>query len=69
LVFESDLWNPTPTPPRPGAQRGRLASQLYDAITELGLDVTTIVGGHSGTDGTTTVFSAPIEYLKEAAGR
>jgi glyoxylase-like metal-dependent hydrolase (beta-lactamase superfamily II) len=69
LVFESDLWNPTPTAPQRGAQRGRLASQLYDAITELGLDVRTIVGGHSGTDGKTTVFSAPIEYLKEAADR
>jgi glyoxylase-like metal-dependent hydrolase (beta-lactamase superfamily II) len=69
LVFESDLWNPTPTTPQRGAQRGRLASQLYDAITELGLDVRTIVSGHSGTDGKTTVFSAPIEYLKEAAER
>jgi glyoxylase-like metal-dependent hydrolase (beta-lactamase superfamily II) len=69
LVFESDLWNPTPTAPQRGAQRGRLASQLYDAITELGLNVRTIVGGHSGTDGKTTVFSAPIEYLKEAADR
>ena len=65
LVFNSDLWNPTPVPPRRGDQRGRLATQLYDAITELGLDVTTIVGGHSGTGGTT---SAPIEYLKIAAG-
>jgi glyoxylase-like metal-dependent hydrolase (beta-lactamase superfamily II) len=69
LVFESDLWNPTPTAPQRGAQRGHLASQLYDAITELGLDVRTIVGGHSGTDGKTTVFSAPIDYLKEAADR
>jgi hypothetical protein len=69
LVFESDLWNPTPTAPQRGTQRGHLASQLYDAITGLGLDVRTIVGGHSGTDGKTTVFSAPIDYLKEAADR
>jgi glyoxylase-like metal-dependent hydrolase (beta-lactamase superfamily II) len=69
LVFESDLWNPTPTPPKRGAQRGRLATQLYDAITDLGLDVETIVGGHSGTDGKTTVFSGPLEYLKVAADR
>jgi hypothetical protein len=69
LVFESDLWNPTPTPPKRGAQRGRLATQLYDAIIDLGLDVETIVGGHSGTDGKTTVFSGPLEYLKVAADR
>jgi len=69
LVFESDLWNPTPTPPQRGPQRGRLACQLCDAITGLGLDVKTIVGEHSGTDGKTTVFSAPIEHLKEAAER
>ena len=51
VVFESDLWNPTPVAPERGAQRGRLASQLYDAIIELGLDVETVVGGHSGTTG------------------
>ena len=69
VVFESDLWNPTPTLPQRGAQRGRLATQLYDAIIELGLEVETIVGGHSGTDGKTVVFSAPLEYLKVAGDR
>jgi glyoxylase-like metal-dependent hydrolase (beta-lactamase superfamily II) len=65
LVFNSDLWNPTPALPRSGDQRGRLATQLYDAIGQLGLDVTTIVGGHSGPNGT---YAAPIAYLKQAAG-
>ena len=65
LVFNSDLWNPTPRLPRAGDQRGRLATQLYDAIGRLGLDVTTIVGGHSGPGGT---YAAPIDYLRQAAG-
>ncbi|HEY4457777.1 MAG TPA: MBL fold metallo-hydrolase [Pseudonocardiaceae bacterium] len=65
LVFNSDLWNPTPIMPRSGDQRGRLATQLYDAIGRLGLDVTTIVGGHSGPNGT---HAAPIDYLRQAAG-
>jgi hypothetical protein len=60
---------PARVAPQRGAQRGRLGSQLYDAINELWLDVRTIVGGHSGTDGKTTVFSARIEYLQEAADR
>jgi glyoxylase-like metal-dependent hydrolase (beta-lactamase superfamily II) len=65
IVFESDLWNPTPTMPERGAQRGRLASQLYDAIVALGLDVETIVGGH----GSGPVHSAPLAYLRTAADR
>ncbi|MEV0068615.1 MBL fold metallo-hydrolase [Amycolatopsis sp. NPDC050768] len=68
LVFNSDLWNPTPAPPAPGDQRGRLATQLYDAIQALGLDVDTVVGGHRGSDGTTWAHAAPLEYLKRAAG-
>jgi glyoxylase-like metal-dependent hydrolase (beta-lactamase superfamily II) len=68
IVFESDLWNPTPSRPEPGAQRGRLATQLYQAITDLGLDVETVVGGHRGTDGTTLTHAAPLSYLKTAAG-
>lgn len=65
IVFESDLWNPTPSMPAVGAQRGRLATQLYDAIIALGLDVETVVGGH----GTGPVHTAPLAYLKTAAGR
>ncbi|WP_326836125.1 MBL fold metallo-hydrolase [Amycolatopsis rhabdoformis] len=68
LVFNSDLWNPTPGLPESGDQRGRLATQLYDAIQALGLDVTTVVGGHRGSDGKTSAHAAPIEYLKRAAG-
>jgi glyoxylase-like metal-dependent hydrolase (beta-lactamase superfamily II) len=68
IVFESDLWNPTPSMPEPGAQRGRLATQLYQSITDLGLDVETVVGGHRGTDGTTLTHAAPLSYLKTAAG-
>jgi hypothetical protein len=68
IVFESDLWNPTPSMPEPGAQRGRLATQLYHAITDLGLEVETVVGGHPGTDGTTLTHAAPMSYLKTAAG-
>ncbi|MFF4591683.1 MBL fold metallo-hydrolase [Amycolatopsis sp. NPDC001319] len=68
LVFNSDLWNPTPVPPAPGDQRGRLATQLYDTIQALGLDVDTVVGGHRGSDGTTWAHAAPVEYLKRAAG-
>jgi glyoxylase-like metal-dependent hydrolase (beta-lactamase superfamily II) len=67
IVFESDLWNPTPSMPEPGAQRGRLATQLYQAITDLGLDVETVVGGHCG-GGTTLTYAAPLSYLKMAAG-
>jgi glyoxylase-like metal-dependent hydrolase (beta-lactamase superfamily II) len=69
LVFNSDLWNPTPHMPAPGDQRGRLATQLYDAIISLGLDVETIVGGHLGSDGKTLAHSAPLAHLKNAAGR
>jgi glyoxylase-like metal-dependent hydrolase (beta-lactamase superfamily II) len=68
IVFESDLWNPTPAMPAPGAQRGRLATQLCDAITSLGLDVETVVGGHQGSDGKTWAHAAPLSYLKTAAG-
>jgi glyoxylase-like metal-dependent hydrolase (beta-lactamase superfamily II) len=68
IVFESDLWNPTPSMPEPGAQRGRLATQLYQAITDLGLDVETVVSGHRGADGTTLTHTAPLSYLKTAAG-
>jgi len=68
IVFESDLWNPTPAMPAPGAQRGRLATQLFDAITSRGLDVETVVGGHQGTDGKTWAHAAPLSYLKTAAG-
>lgn len=68
-VFNSDLWNPTPSLPPVGAQRGRLATQLYDAIIELGLDVETIIGGHSGVSPTGPVFTAPLAYLKVAAAR
>jgi glyoxylase-like metal-dependent hydrolase (beta-lactamase superfamily II) len=68
IVFESDLWNPTPSMPASGAQRGRLATQLYDAITSRGLDVATVVGGHLGTDGKTWAHAAPLSYLKTAAG-
>ena len=64
IVFNSDLWNPTPQLPALGAQRGRLATQLYDAIAERGLDVETVVGGHS----TTVTYAAPVAYLKQAAG-
>jgi glyoxylase-like metal-dependent hydrolase (beta-lactamase superfamily II) len=68
LVFNSDLWNPTPQMPERNAQRGRLATQLYDAIRERGLDAETMVGCHQGSDGTTWAHAAPIEYLKRAAG-
>jgi glyoxylase-like metal-dependent hydrolase (beta-lactamase superfamily II) len=69
LVFESDLWNPTPAEPPRGAQRGRLATQLYDAVVALGLDVEWVVGGHLGTDGHTWTHIAPLAYLRTAAGR
>lgn len=68
IVFESDLWNPTPAEPAPGSGRGRLTAQLYEAIVELGLDVETVVGGHRGTDGKTYAHAAPLSYLKKAAG-
>jgi glyoxylase-like metal-dependent hydrolase (beta-lactamase superfamily II) len=68
IVFESDLWNPTPSMPAPGAQRGRLATQLYDAITSRDLDVETVVGGHRGSDGKTWAHAAPVTYLRTAAG-
>jgi glyoxylase-like metal-dependent hydrolase (beta-lactamase superfamily II) len=69
VVFQSDLWNPTPSEPQRGAQRGRLATQLYYAIAELGLDVEWIVGGHLGTDGNTWTHIAPLKYLQIAADR
>ena len=69
ILFESDLWNPTPVMPAPNSGRGRLATQLYDAIVQLDLDVTTIVSGHRGTDGHTQAHAAPLAYLKTAAGR
>jgi glyoxylase-like metal-dependent hydrolase (beta-lactamase superfamily II) len=69
LVFESDLWNPTPSEPQRGAQRGRLATQLYDAIADLGIDVEWVVGGHLGTDGQTWTHIAPLHYLQIAADR
>jgi glyoxylase-like metal-dependent hydrolase (beta-lactamase superfamily II) len=69
LIFESDLWNPTPGEPQRGAQRGRLATQVYDAIIELGLDVEWVVGGHLGTDGKTWTHIAPLHYLQTAADR
>jgi glyoxylase-like metal-dependent hydrolase (beta-lactamase superfamily II) len=64
IVFESDLWNPTPVMPAPNSGRGRLTAQLYQSIVDLGLDVRTIVGGHSG-----GAHAAPLAYLKTAAGR
>jgi glyoxylase-like metal-dependent hydrolase (beta-lactamase superfamily II) len=69
IVFEADLWNPTPVDPAPNSGRGRLAVQLYDAIIDLGLDVTHVVGTHGGTDGKTTTHIAPLAFLKTAAGR
>jgi glyoxylase-like metal-dependent hydrolase (beta-lactamase superfamily II) len=68
LVFESDLWNPTPVEPAPNSGRGRVTTQLYEAIVKLGLDVETVVGGHNGTDGKTLAHAAPFSYLKIAAG-
>ena len=47
----------------------RLATQVYDAIIELGLDVEWIVGGHLGTDGKTWTHIAPLHYLQIAADR
>lgn len=67
LVFEADLWTPTPAMPAAGAG-GPFAKQLHDAITTRNLDVTTIVGAHSGTTGTMAVHTAPIAFLKSAAG-
>ncbi|MEV6611193.1 MBL fold metallo-hydrolase [Kutzneria sp. NPDC051319] len=69
VLFESDLWNPTPTEPAANSGRGRLAVQLYDAIGELDLDVKTVVSGHRGTDGHTLAHAAPLEYLRIVAGR
>jgi glyoxylase-like metal-dependent hydrolase (beta-lactamase superfamily II) len=69
ILFESDLWNPTPAMPASNSGRGRLAVQLYDAIGELDLDVKTVVSGHRGTDGHTLAHAAPLEYLRTAAGR
>jgi glyoxylase-like metal-dependent hydrolase (beta-lactamase superfamily II) len=45
LVFVSDLYSPNPNAT---ANPGAGAATLRDRITELGLDVTTIVGGHGG---------------------
>jgi hypothetical protein len=58
IVFQSDLWHPGHTQP---------ATRLYDAIVELGLDVTTVVGGHR--DGAALTPAAPLSYLRTAAGR
>ena len=69
IVFNSDLWNPTAVMPPPNSGRGRLATQLYDAITNLGLDVESIVGGHSGFEGKNNIYIAPLSFLKTAAGR
>jgi glyoxylase-like metal-dependent hydrolase (beta-lactamase superfamily II) len=69
ILFQSDLWNPTPAMPAPNSGRGRLATQLYDAIVQLDLDVKTVVGGHRGTDGHTLAHAAPLAYLRTAAGR
>jgi len=69
IVFNSDLWNPTPAMPAPNSGRGRLASQLYDAIINLKLDVESIVGGHSGFEGKNNIYIAPLSFLKTAAGR
>jgi hypothetical protein len=69
VLFESDLWNATPVEPAPHSGRGRLATQLYDAIDALDLDVRTIVSGHRGTDGHTLAHAAPLAYLKIVAGR
>jgi hypothetical protein len=54
--------------PAPGAQRGRLATQLYDAITSRGRDVEIVVGGHRGSDSKTWAHAAPLSYLKTTAG-
>ena len=60
IVFQSDLWHPG---------RDRPATQLYDAIVELGLDVSTVVGGHRGGTGPALTHAAPLAYLRTAAGR
>jgi glyoxylase-like metal-dependent hydrolase (beta-lactamase superfamily II) len=65
VLFVSDLWSATPTPPEPFSYRGRLPVQLVDAVTRLGLDVETVATGHNGA-GDTTV--APYEYLLRTAG-
>jgi glyoxylase-like metal-dependent hydrolase (beta-lactamase superfamily II) len=69
LIFESDLWNATPTRPEPFSYRGRLAVQLCDAITARGLDVETVVSGHNGSDGVTSTHVAPYSYLQRTAGQ
>ena len=69
IVFNSDLWNPTPVMPPPNSGRGRLATQLYDAIIDLELDVESIVGGHSSFQGNNNIYIAPLSFLKTAAGR
>jgi len=69
IVFNSDLWNPTPVMPPPNSGRGRLATQLYDAIINLRLDVESIVGGHSSFEGKNNIYIAPLSFLKTAAGR
>jgi glyoxylase-like metal-dependent hydrolase (beta-lactamase superfamily II) len=67
MVFQADLWATPPTMPAVGSG-GLFAKQLYEAITKLKLDVTTIVSAHSGSDGSDFAYSAPIAYLKVAAG-
>jgi glyoxylase-like metal-dependent hydrolase (beta-lactamase superfamily II) len=69
ILFESDLWNATPSAPEPFSFRGRLPVQLVEAVSALGLDVDTVVSGHNGTDGTTSTCTAPYEYLLRTAGR
>jgi glyoxylase-like metal-dependent hydrolase (beta-lactamase superfamily II) len=68
VVFESDIWNPTAHVPTPGTGRGRLPLQLCQAIDALQLDVETIVGGHSGFEGTQNIYAAPYRYLRTIAG-
>ncbi|WP_405059470.1 MBL fold metallo-hydrolase [Kribbella sp. NBC_01505] len=65
VLFVSDLWSATPTMPEPYSYRGRLAVQLVDAVTALGLEVETVATGHNGAGETTT---APYEYLLRVAG-
>jgi glyoxylase-like metal-dependent hydrolase (beta-lactamase superfamily II) len=67
-LFQSDLWSATPELPEPFSYRGRLASQLCQAIEERKLHVDTIVSGHMGTDGKKWAYMAPYAFLRRAAG-
>lgn len=49
----------------PGRPARRLATQLYDAIQALSLDVETVPGGHCGAG---TTYAAPLDYLRISAG-